>query len=139
MNDIVNDEGIVIPKKLLLPIDNYSTQELADFVTKLQEPLVELFKEKDKNYNGSWMNRGIMSAQSNFERKIDRINAQFYNGTISNITNENIGDTLMDTSIYSLFYLFYLYKKVPNVKLQVDEFITKYTKVAPNGNNSGTI
>lgn len=136
-SDTIKDEGVFIPKSMLLPIANYSTQRLADFVISLQGPMVELFKEKDKNYNGSWMNRGIISAQLNFERKIDRINAQFYNGTISHLSNENIGDTLMDTSIYSLFYLFYLYETVPSVKMQVDEFIEKYTLLAENPTNNG--
>lgn len=121
------NRDLTIPSELMASLSDYKTEEVAQFMEKIFPAMMKLFREKDVNYNGSWQQRGVLSAQMNFERKVDRINAQFYNGTISARTNENISDTLIDNGVYSLMYLFLLYNKVPVVKQQVDEFIHKYT------------
>lgn len=90
--------------------------------------MVELFASKDAAYGGSWQKRGLLSSQMNFERKVDRILEQFYNGTITEESNENIADTLIDNAIYSIMYLYFLAEKVPMVKKQVTEFIEKHSK-----------
>jgi len=135
MNNKIPD--LVLPGDLILPIENYSTTDLTNWMSKLQSPIINLVTEKDKNYNGSWANRGILSAQLNFERKIDRINAQFYNGTIHQRTNENITDTFIDNSVYSLFYLYLLSKKRPEIQGQVAKFIEQYTQVIQTPKSHG--
>lgn len=119
-------DALVIPKEFIKPLPNYATKEVAEFIDKVSRASVNLFSQKDVDYNGSWQNKGILSVQMNFERKVDRINAQFYNGTMVSSKGENIADTLIDASTYSLMYTFFLYKNDPNVKKQVDEFLSKY-------------
>lgn len=116
-------DKICFDKELLKPLSDYTTEDVAEFMETMFPEMIKLFREKDKNYNGSWQQRGLLSAQLNFERKTDRIAAQFNNGTITSDTNENIADTLIDTSLYSLMYLFFLYKKSRNVHDQVEEFL----------------
>lgn len=117
---------LIITAELLQPLPNYETEKVAQFMEKVMPAMVALFRSKDINYGGSWQNKGILSAQLNFERKIDRVNAQFYNSTITSVTNENIGDTMVDTGVYPVMYLYYLYNKLPHVKQWVDNFINQY-------------
>lgn len=116
---------LVISFDMLKPIENYSTADVADFMKKMYPKMVELFATKDVNYGGSWQKRGLLGVEANFERKIDRIEAQFYNGTITNKTNENIADTLIDNAVYSMMYLYFLSNKLPHVKEEVDNFLTQ--------------
>lgn len=122
-------KDLVITADLLESLKDYDTEEVAQFMEKLFPAMIALFRNKDKNYGGSWQNKGIFSAHSNFERKIDRINTQFYNGTITEKTNENISDTFIDNSIYSMMYLFFLARKLPEVKAEVEKFIVEKTTV----------
>jgi hypothetical protein len=119
---------LVIHKDLLKGVDDYSTDEVYHFISNVMPAAANLFRSKDKDYNGSWQNKGILSAQSNFERKVDRVVAQFYNGTMTSSNVENIADTFIDSAMYSFMYLFLMYKKSPEIKQQVDKFIEQYGK-----------
>jgi hypothetical protein len=123
-------DGIHISKDMMQAIEKYDTFEVSAFMRRIMPAMVNLFESKDINYGGSWQKRGILSAQMNFERKIDRINAQFYGGTITSASNENIADTFVDAAVYELMYLFFLAYKNPMIKKQVDDFISQNTKYA---------
>ena len=116
-------EVIIFRKDLLTGLENYSTAEVSDFLKQIFPKMIELFEKKDINYNGSWQKRGLLSAQLNLERKFDRLTAQFYNGTITSETNENILDTFVDLSIYQLLELYFLVKREKHVQEQLTEFL----------------
>lgn len=122
------NKDLVIKYDLMAPLPNYSTEEVKAFMAEMFPKMMELFASKDKAYGGSWQKRGLLSSQMNFERKTDRILEQFYNGTITEESNENIADTFIDNAVYSMMYLFFLSEKVPMVKQQVTEFLTKQIK-----------
>lgn len=119
-------KDLLIKAEMVQPIPDYDTKEVAEFIEKLSRAGKKLFIDKDTDYDGSWQNRGLFSVQANFERKVDRINSQFYNQVMVGESNENISDTLIDLSMYSFMYLFYLYKTVDVVKEQVDKFLQSY-------------
>lgn len=121
-----------IKDDLLKGIEGYTTEEVFAFIKKLNNANANLFLAKDKAYNGSWQNRGVLSAELNFERKVDRIISQFYSGSITSgkeDTVENIADTFIDMANYSLLYLFLLYKKDNNIKIIVDNHIKQYEEL----------
>jgi hypothetical protein len=121
----MSKNDLILKAEMLKPIDNYSTEEVADFMAMMYPKMVTFFASKDINYGGSWQKRGLLGVEANFERKIDRIEAQFYNGTITKETNENIADTLIDNAIYSMMYLFFLSNKLPHVKEEINKFLTQ--------------
>lgn len=112
-----------IPRELIQPVSNYNTENVYEFMREVVIKLSELFKQKDKAYAGSWQARGVLSAQLNLERKMDRIRAQFESGAMfADQSGENITDTLIDNAVYSLLYLWYLNEKDEKVR----EFIKKF-------------
>jgi len=124
----MTNKDLVIKYDLMNPLANYSTEDVQKFMQDMFPKMIELFVSKDKNYGGSWQKRGLLSSQMNFERKVDRILEQFYNGTITEESNENIADTFIDNAIYSVMYLYFLSEKVPMVKEQLNNFLTKQIK-----------
>lgn len=120
-------DDLVINKVFLEPIEGYSSEEMEKEMIRIAALAMRIFRSKDKDYKGSWQRRGILSAQMNFERKTDRVVAMFNQGALTTTnTNENIVDTFVDTSVYSLLYLVYLCKKDPNVRKQLDELARRY-------------
>ncbi len=117
---------LLIKANMLEPLPDYETEDVAEFMEKIAEAMFKLFKEKDKDYDGSWQGRGLFSVQSNFERKVDRINAQFHKNVMTEGKGENIADTLIDASVYTLMYLYYMYNRDNRVKKQVDAMLQKY-------------
>lgn len=105
-------KDLIIKAELLESIEDYSTEDVAGFMQDIVRAMLTQFKVKDKDYGGSWQKDGILSVHFNFKRKVDRILSQFESGEL--LSNgggkENIADTLIDLSTYSLMYLFYLYK-----------------------------
>jgi hypothetical protein len=116
-------ESLVISKNLINPVENYSTGEVYTFMKNICASMCELFKKKDIGYGGSWQNRGVLSAQLNLERKMDRVKSQFDTGKIFEHNNvENIADTLIDNAVYSLMYLWFLSEK----DTSISEFLIKF-------------
>jgi len=121
------ENNLVIPKEMIKPVENYSTEEVAEFMRAVTDAMCNLFQGKDKAYGGSWQQRGILSAHLNLERKMDRVNAQFESGQIFDENNiENIADTLIDNAVYSLMNLWYHSRKRKSVGDFVVDFVNKY-------------
>jgi len=121
------ENNLVIPKEMIKPVENYSTEEVVEFMRAVTDAMCNLFESKDKAYGGSWQQRGILSAHLNLERKMDRVNAQFESGQIFDENNiENIADTLIDNAVYSLMNLWYHSRKRKSVGDFVVDFVNKY-------------
>lgn len=124
-------KDLMIPKEFIEPIEPYSTEEVHTFLRSVSQRMCDLFKEKDKAYGGSWQQRGVLSAQLNLERKMDRIYKQFEEGGMFKDEQvENIADTLIDNAAYSLMYLWFLTKKSEPVNSQVKKFLSIYVLIS---------
>lgn len=121
-----NKPDLVIPANMLEGLENYNTPEVTTRLKDMATAMVRQFKQKDADYGGSWQKDGIMSVHFNFKRKVDRVMAQFANGTMTSGKGENIADTLIDLATYSLMYAYYLENKNKNVKDFIDGFIEKF-------------
>jgi len=119
-------KDLVIKSHMIVPLSDYETEKVANFMDKINRASVAMFKKKDADYDGSWQNRGLFSIQSNFERKVDRVNSQFYGQITVGESGENVADTLIDLSNYSNMYAYYLYMTDSSVKKQIDEFLQSY-------------
>jgi len=123
----MEDNSIRIPRDMIAPVENYSTEEVAKFMRDVTDAMCNLFEKKDKAYGGSWQQRGILSAHLNLERKMDRVKSQFESGQIFDEDNiENIADTLIDNAVYSLMNLWYHGKKRESVRSFVEEFYLEH-------------
>jgi len=120
-------KDLLIKAHSILPIPDYDTAKVAEFMAKINKASVAMFREKDADYNGSWQNRGLFSIHPNFERKVDRINSQFFDQITVGESGENVADTLIDLANYSNMYAYYLYMTDETVKKQIDEFLQSYS------------
>ena len=113
-------DTIQIPLEMLEPIENYNAEEFAKVMLIMAEERVSLYKEKDKQYGGSWMKDGGLGAYLNLKRKIDRILTRFKRGTLfsweSDRTGEATLDTLMDLSNYSDMFMGLLFFKISSMQ-----------------------
>ncbi|QQO97401.1 nucleotide modification associated domain 1 protein [Maribacter phage Molly_5] len=115
---------ISFPVEMLSKPEGYTTEKVAEFMTTVAPKMIKLFVEKDTDYNGSFANRGMISATLNLERKMDRVNSLFYSGRIADDSpSENIVDTYIDLANYALMNLWALGELSPAVKSQIEEFI----------------
>ena len=108
------DEYTLFWKKITKGIDKYDTAELVKWMEEDLQRRLELLKDKDKHYGGSWQKDGMLGAYINLKRKIDRIQHMFLKGTIFDFDDsleENIYDTLQDLQNYTAMFSWLREKK----------------------------
>lgn len=112
----MSKNSIIIPSHLTSALKDYQTEHFKIFMEAYSEKKIELFVEKDGQYNGSWQTDGFFSAYFNLKRKMDRVINKFKNGTLfkleKDVTNETLIDTFMDLENYSSMVLCYLFLSV---------------------------
>ena len=84
-------------KYLLQGLKNYNTNKMYAIISEMSEVSLQLFEAKDKNYNGSWQQDGEIGAFLNLKRKIDRLLNFWKNGRIFNLSDDETGETVLDT------------------------------------------
>ena len=89
-------------------LKEYDSEKVAEFMQRDFEQRLELFKEKDAGYGGSWQKDGLNGAFLNLKRKWDRLEHIFKSGKLFDESIETVDDTLRDLENYSAMFL-YLY------------------------------
>lgn len=98
-----NQDTIQVPRWAFQALENYDSAKFAAFLTQYNNDKIDLYKEKDATYGGSWQKDGLVSAFLNLKRKIDRLINMWQNGDIFNFggKGESILDTFQDMENYS--------------------------------------
>lgn len=126
----MNKGDLIIPRAMTDGIKDYETEKVAKFIDTTTRAMVEQFRIKDSEYDGSWQTDGLLSVHFNFKRKVDRLMAQFNNGIVSARKGENLGDTLVDLATYTLMYAYFMKTKDPSVEEFFKEFENKFLGIS---------